>query len=73
MCLGASNLAETVHNGCILEICMCLGASNLAEWEKSINLPARVLCFITLVVLYCIPERPVMYKIKKCGKMSEVL
>ena len=53
MCLGASNLAETVHNGCILEICMCLGASNLAELEKFINLLALyiinllVLCFIT--------------------------
>ena len=69
MCLGASNLTETVHNGCILEICMCLGASNLAEWEKSINLLALVLCFITLVVLYFIPEWPAGYKIKNCSKM----
>ena len=75
MCLGASNLAETVNYGFILEICMWLGASNLAESRKFIYLlvlyfiSLLVLYFINLLVLYFIPERPSGYEIKNCSKM----
>ena len=65
----ASNLAETVNNGFILEICICLGASNLAKSRKFNNL--LVLYFINFLVLYFIPERPAEYEIKNCSKMQK--
>ena len=58
MCLGASNLADTVHYGFILGISMWLGASNLAEFRKFINL--LVLYFINLLVRLTWPRLFIM-------------
>ena len=46
MCFGASNLAETVQYGFILEICMCISASTLAETVHYVVILLICMCLV---------------------------